>query len=95
MVFLHYRNLFTLGIAHAILGVCVAISVPATVQHNMRVGLGYLKYRPHGRHHLNQMDHKVSTVAWVTADAPDAPVLTPKPCRRRLLRSQRAERSAN
>ena len=70
MVFLRYRNLFTLGIAHAILGVCVAISVPATVQHNMRVGLGYLKYRSHGRHHLNQMDHKVSTVAWVTADAP-------------------------
>jgi Type II CAAX prenyl endopeptidase Rce1-like len=70
IVFLRYRNLITLGIAHAILGVCVAISVPATVQHNMRVGLGYLKYRPHGRHHLNQMDHKVSTVAWVTAEAP-------------------------
>ncbi len=70
VVFLRYRNLFTLGIAHAILGVCVAITVPATVQHDMRVGLGYLKYRPHGQHHLNQMDHKVSTVAWVTAEAP-------------------------
>ncbi len=70
LAFLRYRNLFTLGMAHAILGVCVAITVPATVQHNMRVGLGYLRYRPHGGHHLNQMDHKVSTVAWVTAEAP-------------------------
>ena len=70
LTFLRYRNLFTLGMAHAILGVCVAITVPATVQHNMRVGLGYLRYRPHGGHHLNQMDHKVSTVAWVMAEAP-------------------------
>jgi hypothetical protein len=68
LVFLRYRNLFTLGMAHAILGVCVAVTVPAAVQHNMRVGLGYLRYRPHGGHHRNQMDHKVSTVAWVMAE---------------------------
>ncbi len=70
LAFLRYRNLFTLGMAHAILGICVAITLPANMQHNMRVGLGYLRYRPHGRHHLNQMDHKVSTVACVTAGAP-------------------------
>lgn len=70
LAFQRYRNLFTLGMAHAVLGVCVAITLPANVQHNMRVGLGYLRYRPHGRHHLNQMDHKVSTVAWVIAEAP-------------------------
>ena len=69
LVFLRYRNLFTLGMAHAILGICVAVTLPASVQHNMRVGLGYLRYRPHGRHHLNQMDHKVSTVVWVMAEA--------------------------
>jgi membrane protease YdiL (CAAX protease family) len=69
LVFLRYRNLFTLGMTHAILGICVAVTLPASVQHNMRVGLGYLRYRPHGRHHLNQMDHKVSTVVWVMAEA--------------------------
>jgi hypothetical protein len=70
-IFLRYRNLFTLGMAHAILGICVAVTLPASVQHNMRVGLGYLRYRPHVRqHHLNQMDHRVSTVVWVMAEAP-------------------------
>src|ERR1700722_10741627 len=54
LVFLRYRNLFTLGMAHAILGICVAVTLPASVQHNMRVGLGYLRYRPHVRQdHLN------------------------------------------
>jgi membrane protease YdiL (CAAX protease family) len=70
LIFLRYRNLFTLGMAHAILGICVAVTLPASVQHNMRVGLGYLRYRPHVRHHLNQMDHTVSTVVWVRAEAP-------------------------
>ena len=45
-LFLRYRNLYTLGLAHAILGICVAIAVPGVVTHNMRVGHGYLTYRP-------------------------------------------------
>jgi membrane protease YdiL (CAAX protease family) len=44
LLFLRYRNLYTLAIAHAILGVTLAITVPAAVHHNMRVGLGYLTY---------------------------------------------------
>jgi membrane protease YdiL (CAAX protease family) len=44
LLFLRYRNLYTLAIAHAILGVTLTITVPATVHHNMRVGLGYLTY---------------------------------------------------
>jgi hypothetical protein len=77
MVFLRYRNLYPLGLAHAIFGIGIAISVPATVTHNMRVGLGYLSYRrPHPRHlHLgvpqrSQMDQRVSTQVWVMAEAP-------------------------
>jgi hypothetical protein len=72
-IFLRYRNLFPLAIAHAILGVTVAIAVPGPVDHNMRVGLGYLKYHrgsgrpPLQRSHNDQME---STVAWVTAEAP-------------------------
>ncbi len=46
MLFLRYRNLYTLGIAHAILGICVAVTVPNHLQHHMRVGLGYLHYHP-------------------------------------------------
>jgi membrane protease YdiL (CAAX protease family) len=44
LLFLRYRNLYTLAIAHAILGVTLTITVPAAVHHNMRVGLGYLTY---------------------------------------------------
>jgi hypothetical protein len=71
-LFLRYRNVFTLGVAHAVLGVCVAITVPGRVDHNMRVGLGYLRYHPralsHG--HRSQSDHSVSTDEWVMADDP-------------------------
>jgi hypothetical protein len=43
-LFLRYRNLYALGIAHGILGLCVAVSVPDAVTHHMMVGLGYLHY---------------------------------------------------
>jgi hypothetical protein len=43
-VFLRYRNLYTLGIAHAIFGITIAITIPGPVVRNMRVGLGYLHY---------------------------------------------------
>jgi hypothetical protein len=45
LIFLRYRNLFTVGIVHAVLGICVAVTVPGRVQHGMRVGLGYRHYR--------------------------------------------------
>ena len=44
LLFLRYRNLYPLAIAHAILGITIAITVPGPVDHNMRVGLGYLTY---------------------------------------------------
>jgi hypothetical protein len=74
-LFLWYRNVYTLGMAHAILGICMAIVVPGRVDHNMRVGLGYLRYHPRvlvdaGRDHRSQRDHKVSTDEWVMADDP-------------------------
>ncbi len=51
LLFLRYRNLYPLALAHAILGITIAISVPGTLDHNMRVGLGYLTYNPHHPHH--------------------------------------------
>ena len=47
MLFLRYRNIYTLGLAHGILGLCVAVTVPNSLHHHMRVGLGYYRYRAH------------------------------------------------
>ncbi len=69
-LFLRYRNLYTLAMAHAILGISIAITIPGPVDHNMRVGLGYLTYNPNKFTHRSQMDQTVSTQAWVMADAP-------------------------
>ena len=43
-LFLRHRNIYTLGLAHGILGICFAITVPDHLHHHMRVGLGYLHY---------------------------------------------------
>lgn len=71
-LFLRYRNLYPLAMAHSILGITIALTVPGHVDHNMRVGLGYLKYHRGERHPLQRShrDQIASTVAWVTADAP-------------------------
>jgi len=72
LLFLRYRNLYPLAMAHAIFGITIALTVPGHVDHNMRVGLGYLKYH-RGEHpplQRSQSDQIASTVAWVTAEAP-------------------------
>ena len=81
VLFLRYRNVYTLGVAHGIMGLCVAVTVPNSLHRHMRVGLGYLHYhtRVHDRLPSNlqdpagyrsQSDHSVSTEAWVIAEAP-------------------------
>jgi len=45
-LFLRYRNLYVLALAHAIVGMCLAVTVPNAVHHHMRVGLGYLRWHP-------------------------------------------------
>lgn len=70
LLFLRYRNIYPLAMAHAVFGICIAITVPGPVSHNMRVGLGYLQYRPRHSHQRSHSDHIVSTHAWVMADAP-------------------------
>ncbi len=66
--FLRYRNLYPLALAHAMLGITIAVAVPGYITHNMRVGLGYRAYRPR-EHHRSHTDHMASTDAWVMADA--------------------------
>jgi hypothetical protein len=43
-LFLRYRNLWALGLAQGLLGLCFAICVPDALHHHLRVGLGYLRY---------------------------------------------------
>jgi membrane protease YdiL (CAAX protease family) len=58
LFFLRYRNLYSLSIAHAILGITLAICVPGPVIRNMRVGLGYLTYHaPRADHGLDHRNH--------------------------------------
>jgi membrane protease YdiL (CAAX protease family) len=45
-LFRRYRNLYTLAIAQAILGMCLAAAVPDAFHHHMRVGIGYLSWIP-------------------------------------------------
>ena len=81
-LFLRYRNLYSLGVAHGIMGLCLAIAIPNAVHHQMRVGLGYFRWEApvttpavignpahEPQAHRNQIDHIASTDAWVTADA--------------------------
>jgi hypothetical protein len=69
-LFLRYRNLYSLAIAHGVLGLCLAIAIPNAVHHQMRVGLSYLRWRPAPvRVQRSQIDQMVSTDAWVIADA--------------------------
>lgn len=41
-LFRRYRNIYTLAIAQAVLGMCLAASIPDALHHHMRVGIGYL-----------------------------------------------------
>jgi membrane protease YdiL (CAAX protease family) len=41
-LFRRYRNLYALGLAQALLGLCFAICIPDALHHHLKVGLGYL-----------------------------------------------------
>lgn len=43
-LFRRYRSLYPLAVAHGLIGLAIAVSVPDHIQHHMRVGLGYLRY---------------------------------------------------
>lgn len=43
-VFRRNRTLYLLAVAHALVALSLAISVPESVLHDMRVGIGYIRY---------------------------------------------------
>lgn len=64
LAFLRYRNLYPLAIAHAVLGITIAIVVPGHVDHNMRVGLGYLRYHRGQHRHFSAATTTRSNPQW-------------------------------
>jgi hypothetical protein len=57
-----YRNVYTIAIAHALLGLAVAVALPADLHRNMRVGLGYFSYQPvAATHSLQPLTPKISS----------------------------------
>lgn len=44
LLFRRYHNLYMIGLAQGILGLCFAVCVPDALIHHMRVGLGYWNY---------------------------------------------------
>jgi hypothetical protein len=44
-MFRRYRSIYPLGIVHAMLGLTIAMIMPDSLLHHMRVGIGYLRYR--------------------------------------------------
>ena len=45
-LFRRYRNIYSLGLVHAALGLTIAARLPDPLLHHMRVGIGYLTYHP-------------------------------------------------
>lgn len=45
LIFRRHHNLYALGLAQGLLGLCFAVCVPDALHHHLRVGLGYLRYR--------------------------------------------------
>src|ERR1035437_9456117 len=43
-MFRWYRSIYPIGIVHAVLGLTIAVTMPDSLLHHMRVGIGYLRY---------------------------------------------------
>ena len=43
-MFRRYRSIYPIGIVHAVLGLTLAFTMPDSLLHHMRVGIGYLRY---------------------------------------------------
>lgn len=50
LLFRRYRNLWVLGLAQGLLGLCFSVCVPDAMHHHMRVGLGYFHYHAGGHY---------------------------------------------
>ena len=44
LLFRRYHNIYALGLAQGLLGLCFAVCLPDALHHHLRVGLGFLQY---------------------------------------------------
>jgi membrane protease YdiL (CAAX protease family) len=68
-VFQKARNIYPLGIAHALLGLAVAISAPSGLIRNMRVGVSYFRYESAPRN-VSTGDLRLPPQTWVEPHVP-------------------------
>ncbi len=45
-LFRRYRTIYVLAVAHIVVALSIAVTVPAPILRNMRVGIGYLRFHP-------------------------------------------------
>ncbi len=45
-LFYRYRSIYTLAVAHILVALSLAVTVPSPTLHNMRVGIGYVRFHP-------------------------------------------------
>jgi membrane protease YdiL (CAAX protease family) len=43
-MFRRYRSIYPIGVVHGVLGLTIAVTMPDSLLHHMRVGIGYLRY---------------------------------------------------
>jgi membrane protease YdiL (CAAX protease family) len=43
-MFRRYRSIYSIGVVHGLLGLTIAVTMPDSLLHHMRVGIGYLRY---------------------------------------------------
>jgi hypothetical protein len=69
VLFLRYRDLYSLGLAQGVLGICIAVTIPGALHHQMHVGRGYYDYR-----HPRLLNHwKVWGERWDLNPRPSVP----------------------
>jgi len=56
LLYLRYRSLYALALAHGILGMCLAVTVPNAINHHMRVGIGYIQFGSHRHHAMSRFE---------------------------------------
>lgn len=44
-LFRRHRNIYPLAVAHALIGLAIAVAMPDQIIHHLRVGVGFLRYR--------------------------------------------------
>ncbi len=43
-MFRRYRSIYPIAVGHAVLGLTVAVTMPDSLMHHMRAGIGYLQF---------------------------------------------------